>query len=65
MSTEVVTVRVAAERALEHARRIEREAIAIQADLEELIEWLSQNPHWDVVTEDQVTERIIDTPSAP
>ena len=61
MSTEAVTVRTVMEQALEHARRIEREAIAIQADLKEIIEWLKQNPHRDVVVEDQV----IDTPPVP
>lgn len=58
MSTEAVTVRTVAERALKRARRIEREAIGIQEDLEEFIEWLNQNLHWgDIVVKERVTEQ--------
>jgi len=47
-----------AEEALEHARRIEHEAIGIREDLEEFIKWLTQNPHWgDIVVNERVVEQ--------
>lgn len=58
MPTEVVTVRMVAEEALEHARRMEREAIGIREDVEEFIGWLTQNPHWgDIVVRERVVEQ--------